>query len=137
MHITLIFFVTHVPKYKYHSSHLKVKALPTLTVKNCAFCLSPNMLWFNPRPVRVEFVVQKVAILILPCQYHSTNAPHSFIHLSITVIERQVGTVCNPSDIRKRCIDTILHVFWVTLTPSGSHPLVLQAAVTLAPNHIA
>jgi len=48
-----------------------------------------------------------------------------------------MGTVCDPSDIRKRWIETILHVFWVTLTPSGSHTPVLQAAVAPAPNDIA
>jgi len=47
-----------------------------------ASSLSPQRFGFNPRPVRVEFVVQKVALLIFPCQYHSINAPHPFIHSS-------------------------------------------------------
>jgi len=41
---------------------------------------------FDPRPVNMGFVVDKVAmgqvfVLDLPCQYQSTNPPHSyFIH---------------------------------------------------------
>jgi len=53
--------------------------------------ISPQKPGFDPRPVRVEFVVDKVAMGQSPlpqryfdfsCQYHSTNALYSSSHLS-------------------------------------------------------
>jgi len=49
--------------------------------------LSPWRPGFNPSPVHVEFVENKVALgqdicswaFVFPCRYYSTNAPYSFI----------------------------------------------------------
>jgi hypothetical protein len=53
---------------------------------------SPRRFRFDHRPVHVRFVMDKVALrqvfpqyFRFPCQYHSTNAPHSFIHLPPTL----------------------------------------------------
>jgi hypothetical protein len=99
--------------------------------------LSPHRLRFNPRPVCVEFVVQKVALLIFPCQYYSTNAPHSFIHLTITVIRRATGYSLWPFRHQETLDRNDFAFFWVMLTPSGSHTPVQQAAVAPAPNDTA
>ena len=45
---------------------------------------------FDPRPIHVTFVVDtvalwKVSVPVFPCQYHSTNAPYTSIHLPPTV----------------------------------------------------
>jgi hypothetical protein len=75
------------------------KAVPWL--RRLVDGLSPRKLGFDPGPVRVGFVVEKwhldrfisqlFSIMFLsqyfsfPCQYHSTNAPYSFIHLPPTL----------------------------------------------------
>lgn len=55
--------------------------------------LSSRRSQFSPRPVYVRFVVNRVALgyisfcpdtLLVPCQYHCTNGPFSFIPSSIT-----------------------------------------------------
>jgi len=57
--------------------------------------LSPWRTRFDPRPFRDEFVVDKwyldrffLVYLRCSCQYHSTSAVYSFIHLS--------PSLCNP-----------------------------------------
>ena len=53
--------------------------------------LSPGKPLLNPRSINMEFAVNKVTGNFsssnsgFPCQYHSTIAPHSFIHLPPTL----------------------------------------------------
>ena len=72
-------------------------ALPWLRQSVAGF--SPWWTEFSPRVFHVGFMVNKVAVgpvflpaFQFPCQYHSTNAPYSFIHLP-----RTLYNVCLPA----------------------------------------
>jgi len=62
---------------------------------------SPRIPGFGPRSVHVSFMVDTVALghdilqycCCFPCQYHSTNAPYSFINLSLMFIILVIGGV--------------------------------------------
>jgi len=55
--------------------------------------VSPRKPGFDPKPVHVEYVVDKVAmsrgspnISVFSCQFHSTDIPHS-MHSFITTLQ--------------------------------------------------
>lgn len=60
--------------------------LPTMEIRLLVTCLSPQRILFKTKPHRVGLVVDKEAlghsslpILQFLCQYHSTNALHSYV----------------------------------------------------------
>ena len=63
--------------------------------------LSQRLPGFGPRSVHVSFMVDTVALghdflqycCSFPCQYHSTNAPYSFINYSLMFIMLVIGGV--------------------------------------------
>ena len=76
---------------------------------------------FDPRSVHVRFDVDKVAVgqafsqyFSFPCQYHSTNAPYSFIHLPPTLYNVFLPVLQFPPSVSFHQCSTLIH-------PSTTH----------------